>query len=155
MKHELTLNQFPTTKEGIKNYSDHFLMEVEQGNIDPLKAFVEIKAIQEYLKNIESNIKTPAKDTFEKGYQKGESVYYGASAVVKNLADKYDYTNDSTIVELEAEKKAIEEKIKARKELMNTVLKTKSTMYDEDGAEIKPPVMVKPGGSTLAITLAK
>jgi len=72
----------------------------------------------------------------------------GAKVQLKSLPKKYEY-QDSVVDDLESQKKAIEEKLKARKKFLENL---PSDVADTATGEIIHPARFVSGGSTLQVT---
>ena len=73
---------------------------------------------------------------------------YGAKVQLKSLPKKYEY-QDAVVDDLESQKKAIEEKLKARKKFLENL---PADVADTGTGEIIHPARFVSGGSTLQVT---
>jgi hypothetical protein len=116
------------------------------GNVDPLSVHIRCKAVVKALESIIERTEELAKDTAAT-YGKGEFKFHGASVQLREPRDMPDFTQDPTWVELN-------ERIKARQELIKTAFKMASTaaIVDPNTGEVVPVVPVKPAKTTLTVT---
>ena len=130
----------------IEAFVNHVTAEVMEGHVDPLSVHIRCKAVVKALEAIIELTEEVAKDTAAT-YGKGEFKFHGASVQLREPRDMPDFTQDPGWVELN-------ERIKARQELIKTAFKMASTaaIVDPNTGEVVPVVPVKPAKTTLTVT---
>ena len=130
----------------IEAFVNHVTAEVMDGHVDPLSVHIRCKAVVKALEAIIELTEEVAKDTAAT-YGKGEFKFHGASVQLREPRDMPDFTQDPAWVELN-------ERIKARQELIKTAFKMASTaaIVDPNTGEVVPVVPVKPAKTTLTVT---
>ena len=133
-------------KAEIEAFVNHVTAEVMDGHVDPLSVHIRCKAVVKALEAIIELTEEVAKDTAAT-YGKGEFKFHGASVQLREPRDMPDFTQDPAWVELN-------ERIKARQELIKTAFKMASTaaIVDPNTGEVVPIVPVKPAKTTLTVT---
>jgi len=133
-------------KAEIEAFVNHVTAEVMDGHVDPLSVHIRCKAFVKALESIIERTEELAKDTAAT-YGKGEFKFHGASVQLREPRDMPDFTQDPAWVELN-------ERIKARQELIKTAFKMASTaaIVDPNTGEVVPVVPVKPAKTTLTVT---
>ena len=130
----------------IEAFVNHVTAEVMDGHVDPLSVHIRCKAVVKALEAIIELTEEVAKDTAAT-YGKGEFKVHGASVQLREPRDMPDFSQDPAWVELN-------ERIKARQELIKTAFKMASTaaIVDPNTGEVVPVVPVKPAKTTLTVT---
>ena len=133
-------------KAEIEAFVNHVTAEVMDGHVDPLSVHICCKAVVKALEAIIELTEEVAKDSAAT-YGKGEFKFHGASVQLREPRDMPDFTQDPAWVELN-------ERIKARQELIKTAFKMASTaaIVDPNTGEVVPVVPVKPAKTTLTVT---
>ena len=133
-------------KAEIEAFVNHVTAVVMDGHVDPLSVHIRCKAVVKALESIIERTEELAKDTAAT-YGKGEFKFHGASVQLREPRDMPDFTQDPAWVELN-------ERIKARQELIKTAFKMASTaaIVDPNTGEVVPVVPVKPAKTTLTVT---
>ena len=133
-------------KAEIEAFVNHVTAEVMDGHVDPLSVHIRCKAVVKALDAIIELTEEVAKDTAAT-YGKGEFKFHGASVQLREPRDMPDFSQDPAWVELN-------ERIKARQELIKTAFKMASTaaIVDPNTGEVVPVVPVKPAKTTLTVT---
>ena len=133
-------------KAEIEAFVNHVTAEVMDGHVDPLSVHIRCKAVVKALEAIIELTEEVAKDSAAT-YGKGEFKFHGASVQLREPRDMPDFTQDPGWVELN-------ERIKARQELIKTAFKMASTaaIVDPNTGEVVPVVPVKPAKTTLTVT---
>jgi len=108
---------------------------VADGTLDAHRAYIEVRKGQEYLDQIEKNVKPYIAG---KQIQKGGIVQYDSTITEKKDPDKYDFTvcDDPEWNELKIKEADIKAKLKEREEFLK---KLKTPMANLDGEIIHPP----------------
>jgi len=133
-------------KAEIEAFVNHVTAEVMDGHVDPLSVHIRCKAVVKALEAIIELTEEVAKDSAAT-YGKGEFKFHGASVQLREPRDMPDFSQDPGWVELN-------ERIKARQELIKTAFKMASTaaIVDPNTGEVVPVVPVKPAKTTLTVT---
>lgn len=133
-------------KAEIEAFVNHVTAEVMEGHVDPLSVHIRCKAVVKALEAIIELTEELAKDSAAT-YGKGEFKFHGASVQLREPRDMPDFSQDPGWVELN-------ERIKARQELIKTAFKMASTaaIVDPNTGEVVPVVPVKPAKTTLTVT---
>ena len=133
-------------KAEIEAFVNHVTAEVMDGHVDPLSVHIRCKAVVKALEAIIELTEEVAKDSAAT-YGKGEFKFHGASVQLREPREMPDFTQDPGWVELN-------ERIKARQELIKTAFKMASTaaIVDPNTGEVVPVVPVKPAKTTLTVT---
>jgi hypothetical protein len=133
-------------KAEIEAFVNHVTAEVMDGHVDPLSVHIRCKAVVKALEAIIELTEEVAKDSAAT-YGKGEFKFHGASVQLREPRDMPDFSQDPAWVELN-------ERIKARQELIKTAFKMASTaaIVDPNTGEVVPVVPVKPAKTTLTVT---
>jgi hypothetical protein len=133
-------------KAEIEAFVNHVTAEVMEGHVDPLSVHIRCKAVVKALEAIIELTEEVAKNTAAT-YGKGEFKFHGASVQLREPRDMPDFTQDPAWVELN-------ERIKARQELIKTAFKMASTaaIVDPNTGEVVPVVPVKPAKTSLTVT---
>jgi hypothetical protein len=109
-----------------------------------IEAYVRIRNVSDILDQALGRIKDRAINSM---HGTSEDIC-GAQVQLKSLPKRYEY-QDSVIDDLESQKKAIEEKLKARKKFLENL---PADVADTGTGEIIHPARFVSGGSTLQIT---
>lgn len=118
---------------------------VEDGLIDPLKAYVYATQLKQTCEVVCKQIKDEAIREAEKHGKRCE--VYGAKIEVRNLPDRPKFEQDPVFANFD-------NLTKQRKKLLTQAVKSKHQLTDENG-ELIPKVDVAPGSMTIAVTLPK
>lgn len=119
--------------------------EVEEGNTDPLKAYIDLKRIEKVLA---SSIKQIGESAVKEAKLEGAKQFdkFGATIQVKDGAARYSYKHIPQWEAIEKNKKEIETAAK------NRALNPSLIIADADGVEI-PPAMVTYDKESIAVTI--
>ena len=109
-----------------------------------IEAYVRIRNVSDILDQALGRIK----DRAIRSMQGTASDICGAQVQLKSLPKKYEY-QDGIVDDLESQKKAIEEKLKARKKFLENL---PADVADTGTGEIIHPARFVSGGSTLQVT---
>lgn len=119
MEMESNIKIVPTSKQAISAMAADIIKKVDDGEDNPLDVFVKIKALEEALKIVKTQIEERAVNEAEK-YGKGVFNHLGTSITIRETGVKYDFTNVSSwnaiqdkIDELKEQQKVIETMAKA------------------------------------------
>lgn len=126
-------------KSYISNVLEQARQNLSDGNVDALKLFITAKKGQELFTQLEKTVRPYAEQETRLG--KGE-VYkkFGCEITEKMTGVSYDFTNcdDSEWNDLTEKIEELTSKRKEREKFLKTITKT---IFDENGVEIKPPIM--------------
>ena len=132
-------------KINIKESVADITTAIQNGDVDALEAFVNLKKIEEIIKQVKKNIDDLAIDEACKYSQKTFD-YNDAEITIKNSPTRYNYSNIPAIVKKENELKELKDKHK-------TALRV--DVVDTETGELLVPPIVKGGRELLSIKLKK
>lgn len=118
--------------------------DVTDGNINPLKAYIELKQLEKVLSDTISKIQDDARNEAD-NYGMKSFEAFGANVELRNAASRWDYSNVHQVVELD-------NKLKTMKKLAEQAVNAE--VYDEKGCIIEPAIKIE-GKATIAISLKK
>ena len=123
----------------ISHYVDSIIKSIEDGEVNPLEVFVNLKKIEKVIDNVLKS--ENVKDALEKEYQKygnREVDFNGAIITRSESGVKFDYSvcQDPLIINLENEKKELEDKIKDRQKLLKNLPTEGMTELNEETGEV-------------------
>lgn len=121
---EVILGTLPSTKQQIQIFSSNLLEMVDNGEVDPLQIYVQLKSFEKVFKTMNENerFKGLVRDSAELHGKEFER--FGASLKLSETGVKYDYSEcghteynelSAKAEKLKLEMKHIEEKLKAIK----------------------------------------
>ncbi len=114
------LNMMPTSKQQIETFVERICNEVEEGYENPLKLYVQLKALEKAIGDIKSRIEEKAVNEAEKYGEKGVFGAYGANVQIKETGVRYDFS-------VSEEWKHANDVVEAAKEAMKAVEKRLKT----------------------------
>lgn len=144
----------------IKNIPEllsEFTIQVEEGNINSLDAYIAVKEIEKIISGDKSSVgileqlRDLAIDEAEK--VKGES-YKGYKVELKQ-GGRYDYSHISKISDLKQEMKPLEQSIKELQKVAQTAFKIGHTMVDDETGEVIEPAKYIPYATSIVLTKEK
>lgn len=142
------------SKERINGFADAVINHFENGDGDPLRAMIVVKAQKEFISILESKLTAMAISEAEK-YGVGEDrVMCGVEFQVANGRTMYDYSHDEVWSELEAQIQALKKLQKNREELMKAAMKFAGAA-DEQGEVIEPARVKKVSDPSLRCIIPK
>lgn len=160
MEETTTLQKFISapvlSKEAQANVANDLVAQVINGNVDPIRAFVQMKAVGEV---VEQFLKNPEiiSLTQEAAVERGKEAQFGGAKVGITYTTRYDYmsSGDAEYAQLMSDKENIDTKIKARQMFLKSVTDTMTVVDSSTGelVTINAPVQTK--SSTLRVTFAK
>lgn len=144
------------SKEAQENVANDLVAQVVNGDVDPIQAFVQIKALMEtsdkFLKNsqVVSAVQAAAE---ERGKQ---SVFAGAKVAVA-YTTSYDYSmcGDSEYDELKRQEEEIKAKIKARQMFLKSIPDSVEVVDRNTGELVTVMSPLQTKSSSLRVTFAK
>ena len=159
------LGLFETNKEQRKSFVDDLVSRLQDGQADPLKVHLQIKAMEEIItqltstdekknKNITAAIsyKTMLMEAAAKHGKKFE--LHNAEFSIKEVGTVYDWSNcgDTELVELLADQEAVKEKIKKKQDFLKTVpVSGLDIRIGEELVTVYPPA--KSSTTSIAVSL--
>lgn len=144
------------SKEAQSNVAEDLVAQVINGDVDPVQAFVHMKAIGEvvdiFLKHPEV-IATTQSAVAEVGKK---TEYAGATIAISNTT-RYDYASsgDQEYAELMRQKEDIDTKIKARQMFLKSISGNIDVVNRETGEMVTVNAPIPTVSSTLRVTFAK
>ena len=137
------MNLIKTTN--IKETVAEITTAVQNGEVNALEAFINLKKIEEIIKQVKKNVDDLVIEEAAK-YNTKTFTTFDAEVTLKNSATRYDYSNIPEIVNKELELKALKDKHKAA---------LKSNVIDLDTGELVEAPIVKGGKEVVSIKLNK
>ena len=128
------LSLFETTKEQRKTFAEDIINRLRDGEVDPLKVHIQVKAMEEIIKTLTDKSEKTNKnfllaidyngmllDAAEKNGKKFQM--FNAEFSVKEVGTVYDWNQcaDTELIELQAQEADIKAKIKAKQDFLKTV----------------------------------
>lgn len=150
------MSKVPATKSEQMNLAETFIRRMEEGEVSPVEAVVQMKSLAEaiglFLKD--ERVKNAVLAECEK-YGKGERPSFrGATVQVKETGVKYDFMacGDPVYTDLATREAEIADERKAREKFLRTLTKPKTELDEETGEvyNLLPPV--RQSTTTFAIT---
>lgn len=144
------------SKEAQATFANDLVAQVINGDIDPVKAFIQMKAIGEiadqFLKN--SDIVAATQEAVAVG---GRNAEYGGAKVGISYTTRYDYlsSGDREYAELARQKEEIDTKIKARQMFLKSISGTVDVVDRGTGELVTISAPIPTKSSTLRVTFAK
>jgi hypothetical protein len=148
MKRELATSQlsFIQTKDDIYNFANTIISEVKSGMINPLDVLVQFKKIEKSFEVIKPELQQLF---IEEGEKYNKQVYKGGLIEVKNSPAKWNYNSDPILTEMEAESNLLNDKIKARKKMLQSL--QEPVFSSSEGIELTP-AFKEEQGQTISVT---
>lgn len=160
MEETTTLQKFISapvlSKEAQANVAADLVAQVVNGNVDPITAFVQMKAIgevaEQFLKNADIVALTQAA-----AVERGKDAQFCGAKVGITFTTRYDYmsSNDAEYAELMRAKEDIDTKIKARQMFLKSVTDTMDVLDRTTGEVVTINAPIPTKSSTLRVTFAK
>lgn len=144
------------SKEAQTRMADELVAQVTEGNVDPIQAFVQVKALLEtadqFLKNPE--IVAAVQSAAE---ERGKMAVFAGTKVGVSYTTRYDYSmcGDSEYDALIKEKENLDAKIKARQMFLKSVPDKVEVVDHETGALVTICAPLPTKSSSLRVTFAK
>ncbi len=151
------LSLFETTKDQRASFVNDVIIKVENGEVNPLLIQLQLKCMEDIIKQITSNpyYKTALVDEAEK--MDGKSFqFHNSKMEIKEAGVKYhfDKTNDFFLNDAEEQLKPLTESIKARQDFLKTIPKEGMEILNEQTGEmvrVYPPY--KTSTTTIQVSL--
>lgn len=144
------------SKEEQTNVANDLVAQVINGNVDPIRAFVQMKAISEvaeqFLKHTDIVAATQAAVA-----ECGKDAQYGGAKVAISYTTRYDYpsSGDREYLDLMRQKEDIDTKIKARQMFLKSVTDSVEVVDRNTGEVVTISAPIPTKSSTLRVTFAK
>lgn len=130
---------FETTKDQRRTFIANIITEAKEGNIDVLKLHMQAKCSEQLMKELLSNDDYKSLVMEQAGKYGKKFEMYNSEFQIKEAGTKWDYSKceDTTYQELLEQQAEINDKVKAREKLLQTI--PASGVVDPDtGAMIYP-----------------
>lgn len=151
------LKLFETTKEQRESFVMDLVTRIDNGDVDPLEAHLQIKCVEDIIKlaNSNTNYKSAVLEAAER-YGAKSFQFHNAKVEIKEAGVSYDFTKceDPEWEQMDAELKNLKDRLKARETFLKTVSPKGLTVVDEatgNVSTIYPPA--KASTTTVAISL--
>lgn len=149
---QIVTELFQTSKTEREQFVAGIVDSIENGQVDPLKIHLQIKAMEEIIEQLKSNTayRNALLNEAEKHGKKFE--YMNAEIAIREVGTKYDYANsaDEHLHELLEQKSALDTAIKNRQKMLQTL--PPSGLADPvNGNMLYPPV--KTSTTSVIVTL--
>lgn len=161
MTQELTttsiLSLFETDKAQRQSFVNDLISRIDAGNVDPLKIHLQVKCMEDIVKQITADAAYKKAVLEESEKQGGKSFQlHNAKFEIKEVGVKYDFTKcgDLILNNLYAQYEALDELITAREKMLKSVNPSGMIVTDEATGEtftVYPPA--KSSTTSVAVTL--
>jgi hypothetical protein len=146
---ELSKLELKPTKSDIKVASKNIMQSIESGKINPLDLALQIKVLDELLKDLRERLMDYSLDEIDK--HGGKTSLYDVKIERVEAGIKYSFDHDDTWRLLKADVDSATEKLKARESIMKAVPEGME-MIDKDTGETIP-CAYKTSTTTIKISL--
>ncbi len=162
MTQELTttsiLSLFDTTKEQRESFALDLINRIDNGQVDPLKAHLQLKCMEDIIKklNDNSNYKAGLLAAAEKMGGKSFQLH-NAKFEIKEVGTKYDFSNsgDPVYADLAVKMEQLKTEMKARESFLKTVpLKGMPILIEDTGEAVTVFPPSKTSTTSVAVTLS-
>lgn len=147
----INLSLFETSKSERQNFAEQITNNLLEGLADPLKVHLQVKCMEDLIKQITSN--SVYKDLLVNEASKfGKSFeHHNAKFEIKETGVKYDYEScgDPILKDLEDELALLESKIKERQSFLKSIKGTIEILIGDELVTLYPPVKT----STTSVTI--
>ena len=145
------LSLFETTKAERQDFAQSVVNGLKEGLSDPLKVHLQVKCIEDLIKQITSH--PDYKDlTLDEAAKYGKSFeHYNAKFEIKEMGVKYDYSNcgDPIYNQLAEQLAELEKKVKDRQAFLKAVQPGTELLIEDEVIVLYPPIKT----STTSITV--
>jgi len=136
------LSLFETSKGERYAFAQGVVNNAKEGLINPLKLHLQVKCLEDLIKQITSN--PDYKElTLDEAYKYGKTFeQYNAKFEIKEMGVKYDYNecNDPIIIDLLLQQAELEERIKERQRFLKTIPEEGlETLIEDEVVTLYPP----------------
>lgn len=148
------LSLFETTKSERQTFAQSVIEGLMEGNFDPLKVHLQVKCMEDLIKQITSN--DVYKDLLVTEASKyGKSFeHYNSKFEIKEMGVKYDFENcgDPVLQSLEQQLELIQNEVKERQKFLRTIPESgMEILVDDELIKVYPPT--KTSTTTVTINL--
>lgn len=151
------LKQFSgLTKQERTTWVQSIIDQINEGIVSPLSIHTQVKCLEDMLKELTCN-ETYKASCLDEAAKHGKAFeLYNAKFSVREVGVKYDYSQcgDNVLNELVAKQQQIDELVKARQKMLQTVSEKGMVITDEESGEtftVYPPA--KSSSTSVAVTL--
>lgn len=148
---QITLQDLKPTKTDIKIASDIFIQQVDNGDVNPIDAALQLKTLEEFIKDVREKLNKYTIDELYK-HQSGKVNIYDAKIEIAETGVKYDYSTDVVWQKLKQDNELTSSALKEREDLLKKI-PAGSQLVDENGEVSTGPS--KTSTTSYKITLAK
>lgn len=148
---------FETNKEQRQSFALDLVSKIEQGEVDPLKIHLQVKAMEDIIKLLNDNTiyKKSILEAAEKYGQKSFQ-FMNSKVEIKEVGVKYDFSQcgDSLYQMFEQQTESMKDNLKKRADFLKTVPVKGLTVVNELSGEVEtvyPPS--KSSTTSIAVTL--
>jgi len=141
------------TKKEIEKKSVDIIESVNEGHVNSIEVFTQVRAVKELTDMILSGIKDKVVDDLEM-LNPLERTSRGVKIDLMNGRNKYDFSDDGEWCTLQMQLEIIKDKIKAREKLMIKAIEY-SEVSDLDGVVVSPARIVGGTEKVVKITIPK
>lgn len=133
----------------VVKHINNMAVNVAQGEVDSLKAYIELKQIETALNNVKKIIQDNAIIEAQKHGSKSFE-FYGAKITLKSNPGRWSFNGYQEHDMASAKLKAVEERMKDSYRMM-----LKGDTYLGDGGEVVPPAQYVEGAESISVSLGK
>lgn len=143
MSGDSVLNIVGLSKVAIKQASDAIILQINEGELNPLDVKLKLKALEALIKEM-SEILDPLARKEAETYGQKSFEKYGAKIELAETGTSYDFTwcNDYELNILNSQKTELDLKIKEREKFLKALSKSMTVVHEDTGEiiTINPPV---------------
>jgi hypothetical protein len=161
------LSLFETTKEQRRSFVDDLVLRLQDGEVDPLKVHLQIKAMEEIITSLTSTDEKKNKNVnaaiaykgmlLEAAEQHGKKFeLHNAEFSIKEVGTVYDWTKceDPELADMLAKKAELDARIKAKQDFLKTVPQAGLLItIEETGETVKVYPPAKSSTTSVAVSL--
>lgn len=136
------------TKSEIQEKAVNTVEAVNEGHVNSIDVFTQVRAVKEVADAILDGIKETVIDDVERLHA-DEREYRGIKLELANGRTKYDFSHDEEWVNLQEELSEIKDRIKSREKLMIDAIKYSGVVDKDTGEEIQPAKII--GGTPKSV----
>jgi hypothetical protein len=136
------------TKSEIQNKAASTIESVNEGHVDSISVYTQVRAIKEVADAVLKGIMPTVVDDVER-LQTGEREYRGIRLDLSHGRTTYDFSHDDEWNNLQEQMQEIKDKVKAREKLMIDAIRYDG-ITDKDTGEVVEPAKVS-GGTSKAV----
>lgn len=148
------LSLFETTKSERQTFAQSVIEGLMEGNFDPLKVHLQVKCMEDLIKQITSNdvykdLLVTEASKYGKAFE-----HYNSKFEIKEMGVKYDFENcgDPVLQSLEQQLESIQNEVKERQKFLRTIPESgMEILVDDELIKVYPPT--KTSTTTVTINL--